>query len=67
MSIEELLIKKIEGGIRAIKNGSKSPQTAEIGGSLNKLKQYNEGMHLDLMNNYKKAVEDYNKKNPKKD
>ena len=59
-SIEEICIQKIEAGIRAIKNGTKTPQQANCGTFFIKLKPLNEGMHDDLMNNYKVVVAQYN-------
>jgi hypothetical protein len=60
-SIEDLYIKKIEGGIRAVNNGTKSPKDSECVKYLNKLKPINEGMYLDLVEKYKIAVEKYKK------
>lgn len=66
-SLEELLIRKIESGTRGIKLGTKTPETAEVGKSLNKLKTLNEGMYIDLLNNYKAVLLTYNdKKNANK-
>ncbi len=67
MGTEDILIKNIKNGIRSIKLGNKSPQEANIGTFLNRLKDINEGMHLDLMNDYKATVKAYNDKHPKKD
>lgn len=63
--MEEQLIKKIEGGIRSIKFGTKSPQEAGLAGMFERLKKVNEGMHEDLIKKYGAAVAEYNKKNPK--
>lgn len=52
--MEEQLIRKIKGGIMGIKNGTKTP--AEVGPILNQLKTRNEGMYLELFNDYKAAV-----------
>jgi len=62
-SVEEICIQKIESGIRAIKNGSKTPKEANCGFSFSKLKPLNEGMHDDLMNDYKAVMVQYNKDN----
>lgn len=62
--MEELLIKNIESGIRGIRFGTKTPQNANVGVNLNKLKALNEGMYLELMEKYKTCVAEYNKKNP---
>ena len=53
--MEDHLIKKIKGGILAIKNG-KTPQEANVGFSLNRLKEINRPMYDELMNDYKYAV-----------
>ena len=66
MGIEELSIIRIEGGIRAINAGTKSPQEAAIGTLLNKLKTLNEGMYDDLIEKYKKAVDAYKLREEKK-
>jgi hypothetical protein len=58
--MEDLLIRKIKGGINAIKGGRKSPQEAGVGVSLNRLKAINEPMYDELMAQYKRAVETYN-------
>jgi hypothetical protein len=51
--MEDQLIRKIKGGIFAIKNGTKTPQTANLGIFFNKLKEINKPMYDELMNNYK--------------
>ena len=56
---EDQLIRKITGGIAAIKRGDKSPEDAKLGGMLNTLKGINLPMHEELMNNYKAALEIY--------
>lgn len=65
MSIEDLLIKNIEGAIRGIRLGTKKPSDVGslVSNSLDKLKVYNEYMHEDLMQKYKNVVSDYNKRN----
>ena len=54
--MEDLLIKKIEAGIRAIRRGTATPETAKVGVFLNKLKSINPGMYQDLLNNYKAVI-----------
>lgn len=56
---EQKLINKIIGGTSAIKRGEKKPSEAGIGKLLNQLKPMNEGMHEELFNNYKAAVNIY--------
>lgn len=63
--MEDLIIKKIESGIRAIKLNTKTPIEAELGVQFTRLKPINEGMYEDLMVKYKKVVSDYNQKNSK--
>lgn len=57
--MEEQLIIKIRGGITQIEAGNKSPKEAGVGKYLNKLKGLNEGMYDELLERYKKAVENY--------
>lgn len=61
-STEDMCIRKIEAGIRGIKNGTKSPKDAEVGKWLAKLKPLNEGMYDDLLAKYKVVKESYDKK-----
>lgn len=53
--MNEILIKKIKGGIMGIKNGTKQPQ--EVGKFLNMLKDINKPMYEELLNDYKAALE----------
>lgn len=53
--MEDTLIKRIKGGILAIKNG-KTPQEANVGPSLNRLKEINKPMYDELLNDYKFVV-----------
>jgi len=55
-SIEDLSIAKIEGGIRAIKNGSKTPKEANVNYFLDKLAPLNKEMHDELLQKYIGAV-----------
>lgn len=61
-SIEEISIKKIKGGIRGIKNGTKTPQDANINYFLEKLKPLNIEMHCELQRQYINVVNNYNQK-----
>lgn len=61
MSAEEMYVKNIESGIRAIRMGVKAPKDTLAPVSLNKLKGLNEGLYDDLIKKYKTAVEEYNK------
>lgn len=57
--MEEILIKNIENGIRAIRLGNKTPIEANLAVQFNKLLPLNKGMYDDLMEKYKRVVEDY--------
>jgi hypothetical protein len=61
MTSEELFVKNIEAGIRAIRLRTKSPKESGVGYSLNKLKEVNVGLYEDYLAKYKRVVEDYNK------
>lgn len=56
---EELLIRRIEIDIKAIKNGKLSPRESEAGARLNRLKKINLGMYEDLLGKYSIAVNQY--------
>lgn len=62
MSSEDLYIKNINNAIRGIKLGTKKPEETNIGFNLNKLKEVNEGMYLDLLNDYKAVLTEYKAK-----
>lgn len=63
MSGEQIYIKNIENAIRAIKLGSKKPNEVNVSANMVRLKAVNEGMHDELMKQYKQVVTDYNNKN----
>ncbi len=52
--MEELLVKKIRGGILGIKNGTKEPK--EIAPFLNTLRPINPFLYEDLLRDYSSAV-----------
>ena len=52
--MEELIIKKIIGGLMGMKNKTKEPK--EVAMWLNKLKPINPGMYEDYFNKYKLLV-----------
>ena len=66
MTAEELYIKNIENGIRAIRLGTKKPSETLAPVSLNKLKQINIGLYEDYLAKYKRILADYNKRNQPK-
>lgn len=61
MSAEELYIKNIENGIRALRFKTKTPNETNVGYHLNRLKMVNEGMYDEYLEKYKKALKEYNK------
>jgi hypothetical protein len=54
--MEQILIRKIKGGIFGIKTGTKTPE--QIASLLNKLKQINPGMYEELFLDYKKIIKE---------
>jgi len=52
--MEELVIKKVIGGLMGLKNKTKEPK--EVAMWLNKLKVINPGMYEDYFNKYKTLV-----------
>lgn len=62
---EEIYISRIQGGIRGIRMGTKTPETAEVGKWLNKLKPLNIGMYADLFEKYQRCLKEYTKKSVK--
>ncbi len=63
MSLEDLLIKNIENGIRGIRLGTKKPNEVKVGYNLNRLSKVNEGMFEDYLEKYKRVLKDYHHKN----
>jgi hypothetical protein len=63
MKAEELYIKNIESGIRAIRMGSKEPNDTRAPVSLNKLKEVNVGLYEDYLAKYKRVLVDYSNRN----
>lgn len=59
-STEEISIRKIEAGIRGINNGTKTPKDANCNYFLDKLKEINEGMYIDLHAKYINSLKQYN-------
>ena len=62
MTTEEIYIKNIENGIRALKLRTKTPSETQVGVFLNKLKGLNIGMYEELLGKYKEGLEEYKKK-----
>ena len=63
MKAEELYIKNIESGIRAIRMGSKEPNDTRAPVSLNKLKEVNVDLYEDYLAKYKRVLVDYSNRN----
>ena len=61
MTMEDILINRIKGGTLAIKLGNKTPQEANVGFLLYRLKEINRPMYDELMNNYKFVVNELGK------
>lgn len=59
--MEEILIKKIKGGIFGMKNNTKLPK--DVIKFLNQLKGLNKPMYEELINDYKAAYEIWEKQN----
>ena len=53
---EEKLIRRIKGGIAAIKRGEKTPAELGLGSVFSLLKSINEPMCEDLQNQYKQVI-----------
>lgn len=63
LTSEELYVKNIENGIRAIRLGVKAPKDTLAPWSLNKLKSVNEGLYEDYLEKYKNALKEYQRRN----
>ena len=55
-STEELVVTKVENGIRSIKLGTKKPEDVNIYPYLEKLKILNAGLYNDLSEKYKDTL-----------
>lgn len=54
--MEELILKKVRGGIRGIKLGTKTIQEANLDIYLDKLEKLNKGLYLDYLTEYHKII-----------
>ena len=59
--MNELLVKKIEAGIRSIRLKIKTPQEVELTDYFNRLYKTNEGLYYDLIAKYQGVLNDYEK------
>jgi hypothetical protein len=64
-SCEEIYVSRIEAGIRSIRMGTKTPNEAQVGLWLGKLKPLNDGLYDDFMEKYKNIMKDYEKRKKK--
>jgi len=55
--MEELILKKVRGGIRGIKLGTKTISDANVDYYLDKLEKINDGLYRDYLNEYLKVKE----------
>jgi hypothetical protein len=60
--MEELILKKINCGIRGIKLGTKTPEEARVGYWLNRLKEIDSVWYEECFSNYIKINKMYNEK-----
>tara|TARA_B100000767_G_scaffold185875_1_gene173376 strand:+ start:562 stop:738 length:177 start_codon:yes stop_codon:yes gene_type:complete len=56
--MEELIIKKLDGGMRGLRNGTKTIEQARIMYFLEKLLEVNEGLYYDYSEAYTKIKKD---------
>tara|TARA_R100000541_G_scaffold24713_1_gene34416 strand:+ start:542 stop:718 length:177 start_codon:yes stop_codon:yes gene_type:complete len=56
--MEELIIKKLDGGMRGLRNGTKTIEQAKIMYFLEKLLEVNEGLYYDYSEAYTKIKKD---------
>lgn len=61
-SIEEIVVRKIEGGIRGIENGTKLPEDVNVPMQLKKLQAINDGLYEDLCDKYYATLDEYRAK-----
>jgi hypothetical protein len=60
--MEELVLKKVRGGLRGIKLGTKTIQEANLDTYLNKLEKLNKGLYLDYLTEYNRIIENIKNK-----
>ena len=63
--MEKLIIKKLDGGLRGIKFGTKTIEEAKIMYFLDKLQKVNDGLYQDYFENYMKIQSKLKEKNSK--
>lgn len=62
MGMEELLIRKVENGIRSLRMRTRTPEEVKVMYFLNKLREINDGLYSDYLEKYIRVHKDYNKK-----
>jgi hypothetical protein len=61
-SIEEIVVRNIENGIRGIKCGTKKPEDVNVPIQLKKLQAINDGLYEDLCDKYYNVLDLYRTK-----
>ena len=61
-SIEEIVVRNIENGIRGISFGTKKPEDVSVHTDLKKLQTMNDGLYEDLCDKYYNTLDAYRKK-----
>jgi hypothetical protein len=61
-SIEEIVVRNIENGIRGIKCGTKKPEDVNVVIQLKKLQAINDGLYEDLCDKYYSTLDEYRTK-----
>jgi len=59
MGIEKLIIKKLDGGLRGLRNGTKTIEEAKIMYFLSKLAEINDGLYQDYAVAYDEVKQKY--------
>lgn len=60
--MEELVLKKVRGGLRGLKLGTKTIQEVNLDTYLNKLEKLNKGLYLDYLTEYNRIIENIKNK-----
>jgi hypothetical protein len=61
-SIEEIVVRNIENGIRGIKCGTKKPEDVNVPNHLKKLQAINDGLYEELCDKYYTTLDAYREK-----
>jgi hypothetical protein len=60
--MEELVLKKVRGGLRGLKLGTKTIQEVNLDTYLDKLEKLNKGLYLDYLTEYNRIIENIKNK-----